>query len=158
MADDDAIRAEFEMDCRHLLYWDLSKTRCGDYICDRTRLAWTWFSAGWRAREAAQVVTVKQVAADWRAGQGAKTAQAAADWRDANVERVRAKLHERSQVGIAKYGVTTERGDLSLRDWLTHLQQELMDAAVYVEAALSANRLQPDAESADRRGDDDARK
>ena len=26
-----------------------------------------------------------------------------------------------------------ERGDLNLHDWLTHLQEELMDAAVYVE-------------------------
>ena len=32
-----------------------------------------------------------------------------------------------------KYGVTMERGDLSLIEWLTHLQEELMDAAVYVQ-------------------------
>lgn len=60
------------------------------------------------------------------------------DVADPNVEAVRAKLLDRSQVGILKYGVTTERGDLSLRDWLTHLQEELMDAAVYIEAALKA--------------------
>lgn len=55
---------------------------------------------------------------------------------DRNVEGVRAKLLARSEVGIRKYGTTTERTDLNLRDWLTHLQEELMDAAVYIEAAL----------------------
>src|SRR3546814_3228647 len=53
---------------------------------------------------------------------------------DRNVESVRAKLLERSQRGIQKYGVTTERDDLSSLDWLEHLQQELMDAIVYIEA------------------------
>ena len=62
---------------------------------------------------------------------------------DANVESVRTKLLTRSRVGIAKYGVTTERADLSLRDWLKHLQEELMDAAVYAEAAdLKARSLE----------------
>lgn len=54
---------------------------------------------------------------------------------DSNVEAVRTALFERSKVGLAKYGTTTERKDLSLYDWLNHLQQELMDAAVYVEAS-----------------------
>jgi hypothetical protein len=56
---------------------------------------------------------------------------------DPNVEAVRRKLEERSAVGIAKYGTTTARDDLTLREWLVHLQEELMDAAVYIEAALS---------------------
>lgn len=55
---------------------------------------------------------------------------------DPNVESVRSKLLERSQRGIAKYGTTTARGDLSLVDWLRHLQEELLDAAVYIEAAI----------------------
>lgn len=58
------------------------------------------------------------------------------DNRDPNVEAVRAKLLERSQVGIRKYGVTTSAAGLTPRDWMKHLQEELMDAAVYVEAAL----------------------
>lgn len=53
---------------------------------------------------------------------------------DPNVEAVRAGLLERSKVGLLKYGVTTADNPLSLVEWLTHLQQELMDAAVYVEA------------------------
>jgi len=56
--------------------------------------------------------------------------------RDPNVNAVCAKLVQRSEVGLRKYGVTTARPDLSLADWLNHLQQELMDAAVYCEAAL----------------------
>ena len=65
---------------------------------------------------------------------------------DANVEAVRAKLLDRSRVGFAKYGVTTERTDLTLADWLTHLQEELMDAAVYAEAA---KRATPPAQAAE---------
>ena len=38
---------------------------------------------------------------------------------------------------VAKYGVTTERTDLDTKAWLKHLQEELMDAAVYCEAAMS---------------------
>jgi len=43
------------------------------------------------------------------------------------------KIQQRAEVGKNKYGVTMERGDLSLVEWLTHLQEELMDAAVYVQ-------------------------
>jgi hypothetical protein len=56
---------------------------------------------------------------------------------DPNVEAVRAKLLERSKRGIEKYGTTTARGDLSIVDWLRHLQEELLDAAVYIEAAMA---------------------
>lgn len=63
-------------------------------------------------------------------------AAAAPPRRDENVEAVRAKLRERSAVGLAKYGTTTERDDLSHFDWLRHLQEELMDACVYLEAAM----------------------
>lgn len=58
---------------------------------------------------------------------------------DRNVESVRTKMLERSAAGIAKYGVTTERGDLSHADWLKHLQEELMDATVYIEAAIASS-------------------
>lgn len=55
---------------------------------------------------------------------------------DQNVERVRQKLLDRSRVGIEKYGCTTERDDFELDDWMRNLQEELMDASVYLEAAL----------------------
>ena len=48
-------------------------------------------------------------------------------------EKVCAKILERAKDGKRKYGVTMEREDLNIQDWLTHLQEELMDAAVYVE-------------------------
>ena len=48
-------------------------------------------------------------------------------------ERVIAKIRSRADVSKAKYGVTMERDDLDLLAWLQHLQEELMDAAVYVE-------------------------
>jgi len=43
------------------------------------------------------------------------------------------KIQKRADVGKRKYGVTMEREDLSTLEWLVHLQEELMDAAVYVE-------------------------
>jgi len=43
------------------------------------------------------------------------------------------KIQQRAGVGKRKYGVTMERDDLSTIEWLVHLQEELMDAAVYVE-------------------------
>ena len=47
------------------------------------------------------------------------------------------KIQQRAAVGKKKYGVTMERGDLSLGEWLTHLQEELMDAAVYVQRLIN---------------------
>lgn len=52
---------------------------------------------------------------------------------DKNVEAVRSMMLQRMNVGYTKYGVTTERTDIDLMGWLQHLQEELMDAAVYVE-------------------------
>ena len=53
------------------------------------------------------------------------------------------KIQARSDKGIAKYGVTMEREDLSITEWLTHLQEEMMDAILYVEKLL---QVQPDEE------------
>lgn len=44
-------------------------------------------------------------------------------------------LRERSARGLAKYGTTIDRGDLTRAEWLQHLLEELLDAAQYVEAA-----------------------
>lgn len=52
--------------------------------------------------------------------------------KDQVVLDVMAKFAERSNVGIKKYGVTLDRTDLTLDQWLTHLQEELMDATLYV--------------------------
>tara|TARA_Y100001963_G_C6578872_1_gene352443 strand:+ start:338 stop:535 length:198 start_codon:yes stop_codon:yes gene_type:complete len=52
---------------------------------------------------------------------------------DLNVERVCVQLQDREQRGLLKYGVNTERNDLSTLEWLQHLQEELMDGCVYIE-------------------------
>ena len=49
------------------------------------------------------------------------------------VERVVSLFRSRSQIGIQKYGTTLDKNELSNREWLQHLQEELMDAALYVE-------------------------
>ena len=56
--------------------------------------------------------------------------------RDRNVEAVRARLLQRSKVGILKYGTTTERTDWSSLDRLRHAQEEALDLAVYLEAEI----------------------
>ena len=52
---------------------------------------------------------------------------------DLNVERVCVQLQDREQRGLLKYGVNTMRDDLSVLEWLQHLQEELMDGCVYIE-------------------------
>ncbi len=48
-------------------------------------------------------------------------------------EKVIDKIRQRAKVGLKKYGVTMEREDLTNIEWLTHLQEELLDGAVYIE-------------------------
>ena len=43
------------------------------------------------------------------------------------------KYYERSEMGIKKYGTTLENNSLPLMQWLNHLQEELMDATLYIE-------------------------
>ncbi len=43
------------------------------------------------------------------------------------------KILQRAKVGKEKYGTTMERDDLTFQEWITHLQEELMDAIVYIE-------------------------
>ena len=53
---------------------------------------------------------------------------------DPVIEQVVAKLRQRSLVGEKKYGTTLETNQN--RDpnyWLTHIQEELMDAVNYIE-------------------------
>lgn len=52
---------------------------------------------------------------------------------DKIVEDVIAKYKQRSEVGIAKYGTTLDENKATLIEWLTHLQEELMDATLYIE-------------------------
>ena len=53
--------------------------------------------------------------------------------KDQVVLSVMAKYAERSATGLKKYGTTLDRDDLTLDQWITHLQEELMDATLYLE-------------------------
>ena len=49
------------------------------------------------------------------------------------VERVIESFKRRSERGLEKYGTTLDRNDLTNLEWLQHLQEELMDATLYIE-------------------------
>jgi hypothetical protein len=57
------------------------------------------------------------------------------DFRDPVVERVVDKFVGRSDVGYKKYGVTLEEDPGEMLEWLNHLQEELMDAVLYLQKA-----------------------
>jgi hypothetical protein len=52
---------------------------------------------------------------------------------DSVVAAVIKKFIERSELGKKKYGVTLDRTDLKMLDWITHAQEELMDGILYLE-------------------------
>ena len=54
-------------------------------------------------------------------------------FRDPIIEKVVDQLVSRSNVGYKKYGVTLEDDLGELNKWLQHLQEELLDAANYIE-------------------------
>ena len=59
---------------------------------------------------------------------------------DTIVKKVVDKYEQRSAVGIKKYGTTLDRNDLELKEWIIHLQEELMDATLYLEKILELNK------------------
>jgi len=52
---------------------------------------------------------------------------------DSIVDSVVQKFTERSRLGQVKYGKTLDRGDLTVHEWITHAQEELMDGILYLE-------------------------
>ena len=46
---------------------------------------------------------------------------------------VMTKYYDRSKQGLKKYGTNLDRKDIDLMGWLNHLQDELMDATLYIE-------------------------
>lgn len=52
---------------------------------------------------------------------------------DETVRRVLKRFNARSLTGIKKYSTTLDRNDLTRLEWLQHLQDELMDAVLYIE-------------------------
>ena len=53
--------------------------------------------------------------------------------KDSIVESVIKQFKDRSNVGIAKYGVTLDREDLTLIEWLINFREELQDGLLYLE-------------------------
>ena len=66
---------------------------------------------------------------------------------DSIVDSVIQKFLQRSALGKEKYGVTLDRTDLSVKDWIQHAQEELMDGILYLEklkqTAQAAQPVQP---------------
>ena len=58
--------------------------------------------------------------------------------RDQIVENVVEKYLDRSQVGITKYGTTLETNNKD--NFLKHLQEELMDATLYIEKLMALEK------------------
>ena len=56
-------------------------------------------------------------------------------FRDPVIESVVNKFVARSDVGFKKYGVTLDEDPGNLNVWMTHLQEELMDAVLYLQKA-----------------------
>jgi hypothetical protein len=56
-------------------------------------------------------------------------------FRDPVVKRVVNKFVDRSDVGFKKYGVTLQDDPSDMFEWLNHLQEELMDAVLYLQKA-----------------------
>lgn len=54
------------------------------------------------------------------------------------LDRLLARHVRREAFGADKYGATMDRSDLSGATWAAHLQEELMDAALYAERVRSA--------------------
>ncbi|HCD67796.1 MAG TPA: hypothetical protein DEQ56_04885 [Bacteroidetes bacterium] len=61
------------------------------------------------------------------------------EFRDPVVERVVDKFVSRSDVGFAKYGVTLNDDKSNLFAWINHLQEELMDAVLYMQKLKEAS-------------------
>jgi hypothetical protein len=52
---------------------------------------------------------------------------------DTIVTSVIEKFKQRSEFGQRKYGTNLDRTDLTFLQWATHMQEELMDAILYLE-------------------------
>lgn len=62
--------------------------------------------------------------------------------KDKIVQQVISKFEKRSEIGIKKYGTTLEANNTD--DFLNHLQEELMDAILYIEKLKSLKTRNPE--------------
>jgi hypothetical protein len=56
-------------------------------------------------------------------------------------DQVCAKIQLRASFGVEKYGISLERTDLSVLDWLIHAQEETMDSANYLQVLINKEKL-----------------
>lgn len=52
---------------------------------------------------------------------------------DSVVTSIIEKFKQRAIVGKTKYGTDLDRKDLSIKEWINHAQEELMDGILYLE-------------------------
>lgn len=52
---------------------------------------------------------------------------------DSIVSNVIEKIENRAKIGFEKYGVSMDRDDLSVVQWIEHAQEEMMDMLIYLE-------------------------
>ncbi len=57
------------------------------------------------------------------------------------------KIWFRAEAGLRNYGVSMDRDDLSLLNWLQHLQEEMLDACVYIQKILIEKGKEEDAKT-----------
>ena len=56
---------------------------------------------------------------------------------DGTEAEVCADIARSQQMGINQYGTTVAENRLSLREWLSHQYEELLDAAIYCKRAIA---------------------
>jgi Na+/phosphate symporter len=49
-------------------------------------------------------------------------------------------IERRAKVGLETYGTTMDRSDLSELDWLNHMYEELLDAAIYTKKIIDIKK------------------
>jgi hypothetical protein len=54
-------------------------------------------------------------------------------------------IERRQEIGIKKYGTTVDKNSLTLREWMQHSYEELLDAAIYHKKILKELEGQDDA-------------
>jgi|TARA_R110000787_G_scaffold62_3_gene187 hypothetical protein len=76
---------------------------------------------------------------DWMEYQWTKTSTIETKSKDGIVQDVKDLYEKRSEVGIKKYNTTLEDSKDGLNTFLIHLQEELMDATLYIEKLKKLN-------------------
>ncbi len=66
---------------------------------------------------------------------------------DPIVKTVIDRFQQRSEFGQKKYGTTLEGNNLPFLSWVTHMQEELMDAILYLEKMKVTSSMTPQSQN-----------